>query len=198
MMSHPIHSVTQILRDWTGGDQSAFERLVPLVEGELRRQAARYLRMEQPGHTLQTADLIQEAYLRLIDARNIQWQNRAHFFGIAANLMRRILVDYARKRHAQKRDWTRIRAVPTEAQSAVTDHTVDLIALNVALDRLTLIDPRQARIVELRYFAGLSVEETAQVLEISARTVERDWLVAKIWLREEIGRNSDHSEMGPS
>ena len=196
-MLHTIHSVTQILQDWTGGDQSAFERLVPLVEGELRRQAARYLRMEQPGHILQTADLIQEAYLRLIDARNIQWQNRAHFFGIAANLMRRILVDYARKRQAQKRDWTRIMAAPTEAQSTVTDHTVDLIALNVALDRLTLIDPRQGRIVELRYFAGLSVEETAQVLEISARTVERDWQVAKMWLREEIGRGSDLSKMGP-
>src|SRR5262245_24751089 len=196
-MSHTINSVTQILHDWTGGDQSAFERLVPLVERELRRQAARYLRMEQPGHTLQTADLIQEAYLRLIDARNVQWQNRAHFFGIAANLMRRILVDYARKRQAQKRDWTRIMAAPAEVQSTVIDNTVDIIELNVALDRLTRLDPRQGRIVELRYFAGLSVEETAQVLEISARTVERDWQVAKMWLREEIGRSSDLSKMGP-
>jgi RNA polymerase sigma-70 factor (ECF subfamily) len=187
-MSHSTQSVTQILHDWTCGDQSAFNRLVPLVERELRRQAARYLRMEETGHTLQTADLIQEAYLRLLDAKNIQWQNRAHFFGIAANLMRRILVDYARKRQAKKRDWTRIMAAPTEAPVGVIENTVDLIAVNEALDRLFRLDPRQGRIVELRYFAGLSVEETAQVLDVSERTVERDWRVAKMWLREEIGR----------
>jgi RNA polymerase sigma factor (TIGR02999 family) len=185
-MSHSTQSVTQILHDWTSGDQSAFNRLVPLVERELRRQAARYLRMEETGHTLQTADLIQEAYLRLLDAKNIQWQNRAHFFGIAANLMRRILVDYARKRQAKKRDLTRIIG---EAPVGVIENTVDLIAVNEALDRLSRLDPRQGRIVELRYFAGLSVEETAQVLAVSARTVERDWQVAKLWLREEIGRN---------
>jgi RNA polymerase sigma factor (TIGR02999 family) len=182
------HSVTQKLHDWSHGDQSAFDRLVPLVERELRRQAARYLRMEQPGHTLQTADLIQEAYLRLIETKNIQWQNRAHFFGIAANLMRRILVDYARKRQAKKRDWNRIMASPNEAEVAVIENTVDLIALNEALDRLARIDPRQGRIVELRYFAGLNVEETAQVLDVSVKTVKRDWQMAKAWLREEIRR----------
>jgi RNA polymerase sigma-70 factor, ECF subfamily len=188
-MSRSTHSVTQILHDWAGGDSSALERLVPLVERELRRQAAHYLRMERPGHTLQTADLIQEAYLRLIDSKNIQWQSRAHFFSIAANLMRRVLVDYARKRRARKRDWTMIMAVPAEAQAAVIENTVDLIALSEALDRLARLDPRQGRIVELRYFAGLNVEETARILEVSARTVERDWQVAKMWLREEIRRS---------
>ena len=187
-MSLSTHSVTQILHDWACGDQSAFDRLVPLVERELRRQAARYLRMERPGHTLQTADLIQEAYLRLMDAKNIQWQSREHFFGIAANLMRRVLVDYARKRRARKRDWTMILAVPAEAPAAVIENTVDLIALNEALDQLSRLDPRQGRIVELRYFAGLSFEEAAQILDVSVRTVERDWQVAKMWLRQEIRR----------
>jgi DNA-directed RNA polymerase specialized sigma24 family protein len=161
-MSLSTHSVTQMLHDWAQGDSSAFDRLVPLVEKELRRQAARYLRMEQPGHTLQTADLIQEAYLRLMDTENIQWQNRAHFFGIAANLMRRILVDYARKRQAKKRDWAGI--------------------------GVSVMDPRQGRVVELRYFAGLSVEETARILGVSTKTVKRDWQMAKVWLREEIKR----------
>jgi RNA polymerase sigma factor (TIGR02999 family) len=188
-MSLSTHSVTQILHEWACGNQSAFNRLVPLVERELRRQAARYLRMEEPGHTLQTADLIQEAYLRLIDAKNIEWQNRAHFFGIAANLMRRVLVDYARKRRARKRDWTMIMAAPSEAQIAMIENSVDLIALNEALDRLAKLDPRQGRIVELRYFAGLSVEETAQILDVSVRTVEREWQVAKMWLRKEIRRS---------
>jgi RNA polymerase sigma-70 factor, ECF subfamily len=187
-MSRSTHSVTQILHDWTGGDSTAFERLVPLVERELRRQAARYLRKERPGHTFQTADLIQEAYLRLIDAKNTQWQSRAHFFGIAANLMRRVLVDYARKRRAKKRDRTIIMAAPAEAPAAVIENTVDLIALSEALDRLSRLDPRQGRIVELRYFAGLSFEETAQILDISVRTVERDWQVAKMRLRQQIRR----------
>jgi RNA polymerase sigma factor (TIGR02999 family) len=177
-----------MLHDWAHGDQSAFDRLVPLVEKELRRQAARYLRREQPGHTLQTADLIQETYLRLMDTENIQWQNRAHFFGIAANLMRRILVDYARKRQARKRDWAGIRTSVNEGQVTPIENVVDLIALNEALDRLAGIDPRQGRVVELRYFAGLSVEETARILEVSTKTVKRDWQMAKAWLREEIKR----------
>jgi RNA polymerase sigma factor (TIGR02999 family) len=187
-MPHSTQSVTQILHDWTCGDQSAFNRLVPLVERELRRQAARYLRMEETGHTLQTADLIQEAYLRLLDAKNIQWQNRAHFFGIAANLMRRILVDYARKRQAQKRNWAGIRASLNEVRGAPAENAVDLIALDEALNRLARIDPRQGRVVELRYFAGLSVEETARILQVSTKTVKRDWQMAKAWLREEIKR----------
>ncbi|HKX29203.1 MAG TPA: ECF-type sigma factor [Blastocatellia bacterium] len=193
-MSLSTHSVTQILHDWACGDPSAFERLVPLVERELRRRAARYLRMEVPGHTLQTADLIQEAYLRLIDTKNIRWQSRAHFFGIAANLMRRILIDYARKRRAKKRDRTMTIAAPTEEQTAMIENTMDLIALNEALDRLASLDPRQGRIVELRYFAGLSFEETAQILEVSVRTVERDWQTAKLWLRKEIRRREDRSK----
>jgi RNA polymerase sigma-70 factor (ECF subfamily) len=187
-MSLSTHSVTQMLHDWARGDQSAFERLVPLVERELKRQAARYLRREQPGHTLQTADLIQEAYLRLIETKNIQWQNRTHFFGIAANLMRRILVDYARKRQARKRDWAGIRASLNEVRAAPAENAVDLIALDEALNRLAMIDPRQGRVVELRYFAGLSVEETARILEVSTRTVKRDWQMAKAWLHEEIKR----------
>ena len=187
-MSLATHSVTQMLHDWAHGDRSALDRLVPLVEKELRRQAARYLQQEQPGHTLQTADLIQEAYLRLMDTENIQWQNRAHFFGIAANLMRRILVDYARRRQAKKRNWGVIRASVNEVQVAPIENALDLIALNEALDRLTMIDPRQGRVVELRYFAGLSVEETARILEVSTKTVKRDWQMAKTWLREEIKR----------
>jgi RNA polymerase sigma factor (TIGR02999 family) len=184
----PTHSVTQALHEWGRGDRSALGRLAPLVERELRRQAARYLRRERSEFTLQTVDLMQEAYLRLIGAEHVQWRNRAHFFGVAANLMRRILVDYARKRHAEKRGGSKLRAPFEEARAAPAETAVDLVALNEALDRLAEFDPQQARVVELRYFAGLSVEETAEVLGVSETTVKRDWQTAKAWLREEIIR----------
>ena len=185
-MTLSAHNVTKMLHDWSRGDRAAFDKLVPVVEQELRRQAVRYLRRERPGHTLQTTDLIQEAYLRLIDAENVEWQSRAHFFGIAANLMRRILVDYARKHWAEKRGGSGIRVPLEEAQVASAERKIDLVALDEALTRLAEIDPQQSRIVELRYFSGLSVEETAAVLGVSDRTVKRDWQMAKAWLREEI------------
>ena len=183
-----VPNVTQMLHDWSRGDKAALDKLIPVVEEELRIQAARYLRRERQDHTLQTTDLIQEAFLRLIDAKNVQWQNRAHFFGIAANLMRRILVDYARRHRADKRGGSGIKVPMDEAQVASAEKEVDLVALDEALTRLAVIDPQQSRIVELRYCSGLSVEETAEVLRVSDRTVKRDWQMAKAWLREEIKR----------
>ena len=181
------HNVTHLLKEWSAGDQEALDRLLPLVYEELRRQATRYLRRERPGHTLQTTDLINEAYLRLVEAQDVPWQSRAHFFGVAANLMRRILVEHARRREADKRGGSLIR-VPLDEASAATDETdVDLLAVDEALDRLALMDEQQARIVELRFFSGLSVEETAEVLGVSTKTVKRDWSAARAWLAREIG-----------
>jgi len=179
-------NVTQMLHDWSDGDREAFDKLVPIVYEELRRQAVRYLRRERPGHTLQTTALIHEAYIRLIDQTNVRWQNRAHFFGIAAQLMRRILVDHARSRQAAKRGGSDIKVPLEEAIIASEGREVDLVALDEALERLAAIDPQQSRVVELKFFSGLSVEETAEVLGISPRTVKRDWNVAKGWLRREI------------
>ncbi|MBA2528032.1 MAG: sigma-70 family RNA polymerase sigma factor, partial [Pyrinomonadaceae bacterium] len=160
--------------------------LTPLVYEELRHQAARYLRRERPGHTLQTTALIHEAYLRLIDAKDVHWQSRAHFFAIAANLMRRILVEYARRRDADKRGGSHIRLPLDEALAVAEETDVDLLAIDEALDRLAAIDPQQARVVELRFFSGLSVEETAAALGVSPKTVKRNWSVARAWLRREI------------
>ncbi len=179
-------NVTQLLHDWSDGDREALDKLIPVVYEELRRQAARYLQRERPGHTLQTTALIHEAYLRLIDQKNVQWQNRAHFFGIAAQMMRRILVDHARGRQAAKRGGSDIKLPLEEGMIVSEGKEVDLVALDEALDRLTVIDPQQSRVVELRFFSGLSVEETAEVLGVSPRTVKRDWNVAKAWMRREI------------
>lgn len=178
--------VTEMLRDWRNGDKEALERLIPAVYDELRRQAARYLRKERPGHTLQTTALVHEAYLRLVNQNNIAWQNRAHFYAIAARLMRQILVDHARKRQAAKRGGADIKQPLEDVSPMAPDKGVDLVALDEALTRLAAIDPRQSRIVELRYFSELSVEETAEVLGVSTRTVKRDWNVAKAWLRQQI------------
>ena len=178
--------VTQLLHDWSDGDREALDKLIPIVYEELRRQAARYLRRERPGHTLQTTALIHEAYLRLIDQKNVRWQNRAHFFAIAAQLMRRILVDHARGRQAAKRGGSDIKLPLEEAMIGSEGRGVDLVALDEALERLASIDPQQSRVVELKFFSGLSVEETAEVLGVSQRTVKRDWNVAKAWLRREI------------
>ena len=185
-MTPSSSNVTEMLHDWSKGDREVLDKLIPIVYGELRRQAARYLRRERPGHTLQTTALIHEAYIRLIDQKNVRWQNRAHFFAIAAQLMRRILVDHARSRQAAKRGGSDIKLPLEEAIIASEGREVDLVALDEALKRLAAIDPQQSRVVELRFFSGLNVEETAEVLEVSPRTVKRDWNVAKAWLRREI------------
>src|SRR5262249_6553944 len=186
-MTPSSSNVTQMLHDWSNGDREVLDKLIPIVYQELRRQAARYLRRERPGHTLQTTALIHEAYLRLIDQRSVQWQNRAHFFAISAQLMRRILVNHARDRKAAKRGGSEIK-LPLEDAMIIASpgREVDLEALDEALERLAAIDPQQGRVVELRFFSGLSVEETAEVLGVSPRTVKRDWNVAKAWLRREI------------
>lgn len=183
--------ITAMLRAWGDGNREALDALVPRVYDELHRQAHRYLRGERPDHTLQTSALINEAYLRLAGQRDVEWQNRTHFFGIAANIMRRILVDYARtqqrvKRGGNERDLPLDIALSIVAEMTNEQTKIDLILLNAALDKLAEIDERQARIVELRYFSGLTVEETAQVLDVSEMTVKRDWNVAKAWLRREI------------
>jgi RNA polymerase sigma factor (TIGR02999 family) len=180
-------NITQLLKEWNAGDRRALDRLTPLVHDELRRQAARYLRRERPGHTLQTTALINEAYLRLIDAKDVRWQSRAHFFAIAANLMRRVLVEHARRRDAGKRGGSQVRVQLDEALAVADETDVDVLAVDEALDRLAAVDPQQARVVELRFFGGLSVEETARALGVSPKTVKRDWSVARAWLRREIG-----------
>jgi len=180
--------VTEMLKGWRAGDKDALDRLIPIVYDELRRQAARYLRRERPEHTLQPAALIHEAYLRFMDLQNVDWQNRAHFYAIAARLMRQILIDHARRHWASKRGGGADVTVPLEAVAQPSrTRNVDLVALDQALKRLAAIDEQQGRIVELRYFGGLSVEETAEVLQVSSRTVKRDWNVAKAWLRQQIG-----------
>jgi RNA polymerase sigma factor (TIGR02999 family) len=181
--------ITLLLQEWSGGKQEALDALLPLVYAELHRQASRYLRRERAGHTLQTTALIHEAYLKLIDQRGVNWQNRAHFFGIAAQAMRRILVDYARGKHRAKRGGIGEDLPLEEAALVVSEErSVDLVALDEALTRLAKFDEQQARIVELRYFSGLSIEETAEVLRISPTTVKSDWNVAKAWLRHEVTR----------
>jgi RNA polymerase sigma factor (TIGR02999 family) len=179
-------NVTQLLIGWGKGDKEALDQLVPIVYEELRRQAARYLRRERVGHTLQTTALIHEAYLRLVDQKNVHWQNRAHFFGIAAQLMRRILVDHARTKKRAKRGGSDVRVSLGDVQAVVKGKDLDVVALDEALDRLSEIDEQQSKIVELRFFSGLTVEETAEVLGISTATVKRDWSMAKAWLHREI------------
>ncbi len=183
--------ITQMLREWSGGDRDALDALLPFVYEELRRQASRYLRRERIGHTLQTTALIHETYLKLIDQRAVNWQNRAHFFGIAAQAMRRILVDYARQRNREKRGGSG-EDLPIEAAAALAvsgeEKGIDLVALDEALTRLAQFDWRKAQIVELKFFSGLSIEETAEVLHISPATVKNDWRTAKAWLYQEITR----------
>ncbi len=179
--------ITAMLRELRGGKQESLDALLPLVYDELHRQAARFLRRERIGHTLQTTALIHETYLKLIDQRNVNWQNRAHFFGIAAQAMRRILVDYAKSRHREKRGGAN-ENLPLEAATLAVsgERSIDLEELDQALTRLAELDERQARIVELRYFGGLSIEETAEILHISTATVKNDWKSAKAWLYGEI------------
>ncbi len=179
--------VTQLLVSWGNGDQQALERLIPLVYGELHRLADRYLRRERPGHTLQSTALVHEAWMKMIDQRNVHWQNRAHFFGVAAQMIRRILVDYARNRHAEKRGGHAYKLSLDDAIEMPKQRDLDLVVLDDALEGLAKVDPQQSRIVELRFFAGLSIEETAEVLRISPATVKRDWVSAKAWLYREMG-----------
>ena len=181
------HNVTELLQDWSRGEREALDQLLPVVYNELHKQAARYLRRERAGHTLQPTALVNEAFLRLINQRDVRWQNRAHFFGLAAQLMRRILVDHARERLAAKRGGADIRLTLDEQVAAVGARDVDLLALDEALTRLAALDVRQSRIVELRFFSGLNVEETAEVLGVSPATVKLDWSMAKAWLRRELG-----------
>lgn len=187
-MTISSQEVTQLLIAWGQGDESAREQLMPLIYGELHRMAGRYLAHEVPGHTLQTTALIHEAYLRLAGQSEPHWENRAHFFGVAAQVMRHILVDYARARHRAKRGggW---QVVPLEDATAVSaERAAEVVALDQALEALAAFDQRKSRVVELRYFGGLSLEETAAVLKISIDSVKRDWRLAKAWLLNELSR----------
>ena len=191
-MAETSQNVTQLLIGWSNGDRQALDALLPVVYEELRKQAARYLRRERPGHTLQTTALIHEAYMKLVDQKNVHWQNRAHFFGIAAQLMRRILVDHARTKKRAKRGGSNIRVSFNDANVPAPSQNFDIVAVDEALARLSEIDEQQSRIVELRFFSGLTVEETAEVLAISPATVKRDWSMAKAWLHREISRAVEH------
>jgi RNA polymerase sigma factor (TIGR02999 family) len=191
-MSETTQQVTRLLREWSNGDESALEQLTPLVYGELRRLAGRYLRKERPDHTLQSTALVHEAFIRLVDQRDVKWQNRAHFFGVAAQMIRRILVDHARGRQATKRGSGAPKLSLDEALATPERKDLDILALDDALNSLAKIDPQQARIVELRFFTGLTVEETAEVLGISPATVKRDWVTAKAWLYRDISRAAGH------
>ena len=177
-------SITELLVAWSDGDRAALDELVPLVHSELRRIARNYMRGERKGHTLQTTALINEAYTRLVDQKHVRWQNRAHFLAIASELMRRILVDYARRRLYQKRGAGALQVTLGDAETIPVERTPDLVALDEALTSLTKIDKRRGRVVELKFFGGLSIEETAEVLKISPTTVERDWTIAKAWLHK--------------
>jgi RNA polymerase sigma-70 factor (ECF subfamily) len=179
-------NVTQLLDQLSQGRPQAFEALLPVVYGELRRQAARYLRRERGNHTLQPTALVNEAYLRLVDQRHVRWQNRAHFFGIAAQAMRRVLVDHARGRVRLKRGGPAAQVTLDEGMLVAAERSIDLLALDKALQRLTTLDARQGQIVELRFFGGLSVEEAAEVIGISPATVKREWSMAKAWLYTEL------------
>jgi RNA polymerase sigma factor (TIGR02999 family) len=185
-MSTAPHQVTQLLQEWSKGDENALARLMPLVHDELHRLAHQHMRRESAGHVLQTSALINEAYLRLVDQPQIRWQGRAHFFGIAARLMRQILVDDARKRSAAKRGGSFIQVPFDEASNLVQEQAANVAALDDALQRLETMDERQGKIVELRFFGGLSIEETAEILKVSPGTVMRDWTFARAWLRNEM------------
>jgi len=179
-------AVTELLRAWSEGDDGALDRLVPLVEAELRRLARGYLGRERRGHTLQITALVNEAFLRLTDARHVRWQDRAHFLGISARLMRRVLVDYARRRGFQRRGGGAQRVTFDEGLVASPDPALDIVALDGALEALAQVDVRKSRVVELRFFGGLTVEEAAEVLNVSPDTVKRDWRLAKLWLLREL------------
>ena len=184
-------NVTQLLVAWGKGDQHAFDALMPEVRKELHRLAAHYMAEESPGHDLQPTALINEAYLRLVDWKNIQWADRAHFFGMAANMMRRVLVDYARSRDRLKRGGEAIQVSFTEAANVPVPQSADVLSLDKALRELEKIDPRKSRIVEMRFFGGLSQEETAEALNVSVATVRHDWSLARAWLARELKKKGE-------
>lgn len=193
-MTPSPNEVTELLVEWSNGSQAALEKLMPLVYEELHRLAHRYMGHERPGHTLQTSGLVNEAYLRLIDQNRVQWQNRGHFFAIAAQMMRRVLVDYARNRQYAKHGGGARRVSFDDARMFSPDRASDVVALDEALNELAAFDPRKSQIVELRFFGGLSIEEAAEVLNVSPGTVMRDWTLAKAWLRRAI--TGDTSKIG--
>lgn len=195
MPTKSAQEITQLLVAWSEGDELALDQLAPLIHAELHRLAHNYMKRERPGHLLQTSALINEAYIRLIDWKNVRWQNRAHFFAVAAQLMRRILVDFARDKQYLKRGGGALQVSLSEAASFVIQRNVDFVALDEALTELANIDPRKVRVVELRFFAGLSVNEVAELLEISEETVMRDWRLAKVWLLRQVrGEVSVHEK----
>jgi RNA polymerase sigma factor (TIGR02999 family) len=185
-MSPSQNNVTQLLIAWSNGDEAARNQLMPIVYQELHRIAHRHIKKERPGHTLETSALVNEAFLRLVDQRNVHWQSRAHFFGIASQMMRRILVDYARRRRYGKRG-ANAQQVTLDDDLVVTEQrSAEVVVLDDALTELAAIDPRQGQLVELRFFGGLSIEETAEALGVSPGTVMRDWTLAKAWLKREM------------
>ena len=185
MRTLPSGELTRLLIAWSAGDEQALDDLLPVVYRELHTIARRYMAAERPDHTLQASALVNEAYLRLVDVRQMQWQNRAHFFGVCAQLMRRILVDFGRRRHYLKRGGG-VRPVNLSEDLVIGAETTNLVALDDALNALAAVDPRKVRVVELRFFAGLSVNETAEVLKVAPDTVVRDWRLAKVWLHREL------------
>jgi RNA polymerase sigma-70 factor (ECF subfamily) len=188
MKTLPPHEVSQLLIAWGNGDQAALEKLIPIVYQELHKMAARYMRRENPGHTLQTSALVNEAYLKLIDQKNVKWQNRAHFFGVAAQLMRRILLDHAKSRARTKRG-NYPRKISLDQMTLVSNEkAAEFIALDDALNRLATIDALKSRIVEMKIFCGLNTEEMAEVEKVSVSTIEREWRRAKAWLHQELFR----------
>ena len=186
MTELPAHEVTRLLQAWSEGDEGALQKLMPLVYTELHRLARRYMAGERSGHTLQTSALVNEAYLRLVDVKKVNWQNRAHFFGVSAQLMRRILVDFARSRRSLKRGGDAPTISLEEGLIVTSARGADVVALDDALRTLAAMDPRRSRVVELRFFGGLSAEEAAEVLKVSAETVMHDWKLAKVWLLREL------------
>jgi RNA polymerase sigma factor (TIGR02999 family) len=192
-MSSPLtHEITQLLRAWTSGDEQALEKLTPLVYQQLHRVAQRCMAGERHGHTLQTTALVNEVYLRLVDCDQIRWQDRAHFFAVSAQLMRRILIDFARSRGYQKRGGGAPHLSLDEAPSVGQEPDTNLVALDDAMKALAAVDERKSKVVELRFFGGMNVQETAEVLSVSPDTVVRDWRLAKVWLLRELSRDGTH------
>jgi RNA polymerase sigma factor (TIGR02999 family) len=192
MDTPPTHEVTRLLKAWSAGDEEALEKLTPLVYRQLHEIARRYMAGERSGHTLQTTALVNEAYLRLVDCGRVNWQDRAHFFAVSAQLMRRILIDFARSRGYLKRGAAAPHIPLEEAPSVSSEPDLNLVALDDALKALSNVDERKSRVVELKFFGGLSVEETAEVLHVSSDTVVRDWRLAKIWLLRELKQGTGH------
>lgn len=191
MSQPPSSEITELLVAWSDGDESALERLMPLVYDELRRLAHRYMSHEHAGHTLQTTALVNEAYLRLVNWKEVQWQNRAHFFAVSAQMMRRILVDFARDKQYQKRGGGALQVSLSEASAFTVERGSDLVALDEALTALSQVDRRKGQVVEMRFFGGMSVDEVAEALKVSGETVMRDWRLAKVWLLRELDKTSN-------